>query len=208
MGFGRFMASQFRKPSGWFGSLAISPLMNRANRKIIDTTLVLLDLQPGHRVLEVGFGGGYGLARLAELAGQGAVAGVDFAPDMVRRAERRFRKEIVQGRIQVQLGDVSSLPFAAETFDRALTINTIYFWPDTLHGLREVLRVLKKGGRAAVSIRSKATMQKVAFTKHGFRLFSPGEVGDLMRQAGFRQVAVDHRDQDKLYDQGIVIGSR
>src|SRR5260221_413651 len=116
--------------------------MNFANRRIVDTTPPLLDPQPQHQVLEVGFGGGYGLARLTELLTDGMVSGVDFAPDMVRQAERRFHKQIAQGRLQVQLGDVSRLPFPAETFDRVLTINTIYFWPDALQGLSEILRVL------------------------------------------------------------------
>ena len=100
--------------------------------------------------------------------------------------------------------------FPAETFDRVLTINTIYFWPDALQGLSEILRVLKKEGRAAVSIRSKEKMEKVAaaVTKHGFRLFSPDEVAALMRQAGFRDVRVDHRDQDKFPDQAIILGTR
>jgi ubiquinone/menaquinone biosynthesis C-methylase UbiE len=127
---------------------------------------------------------------------------------MVREAEHRFRKQIAQGRLQVQLGDVSRLPFPAETFDRVLTVNTIYFWPDTSQGLSEILRVLKKDGRAAVSIRSKDKMQKLSFTQHGFRLFWPDELAALMREAGFRDVRIDHRDQDKPYDQAIVLGTR
>ena len=208
MSLGRFLASQFRQPSGWFGSLVAGRLMNFANRRIVDSTLALLAPQPQHRVLDVGFGGGYGLARLAELLTDGTVSGVDLAPDMVREAERRFRQQIAQGRLQVQLGDVSRLPFPAETFDRVLTINTIYFWPDVPQGLSEILRVLKKNGRAAVSIRSKDKMEKVAFTKHGFRLFSPDDVAALMREAGFRDVRIDHRDSDRLYDQAIVLGTR
>ena len=207
MALGRFLASQFRRPSGWFGSLALAPLMNRANRPLIEATLRLLDLQPRHDALEVGFGGGHALARLAELVKEGTVTGVDFAPDMVRRAQRRFRKQIANGRMRVEQGDLSCLPYAENTFDRVLTINTIYFWPDTLQGLRQILRVLKKGGRAAVSIRSRDKMEKVAFTRHGFRLFSPPEVADVMRRAGFQDVVVDHRDQDKIYDQGIILGS-
>ena len=109
MGMGRFIAAQFRRPSGWFGSLALGPLMNRANRRIVDSTLGLLELKPGQNVLEVGFGGGHGVARLAESVTEGVVHGVDFAPDMVRRAERRFRREIAEACIQVRLGDVSSL---------------------------------------------------------------------------------------------------
>jgi ubiquinone/menaquinone biosynthesis C-methylase UbiE len=204
----RFMASQLRMPTGWFGSLVVSRMMNRVNRQIIDATLALLELSPENHVLEIGFGGGSALAGLAKRLPRGLVSGVDPSPDLVRQAERRFRREIAEGRVRVQLGDVSHLPFPDAAFDRVFTINTIFFWPDALQGLGEIRRVLKDGGLAAVSLRSKEKMQKYAVTKYDFQLFSKDEVADLMRQAGFRNVRVDHRDQDKWYDQVIVVGTR
>jgi arsenite methyltransferase len=97
----RFMASQLRQPHGWFGSFVVCRVMNRVNRKIIDTTLTLLNLSPGHYVLEIGFGGGSALASLARRLQSGVVSGVDISLDMVHEAERRFRREIAQGRITV-----------------------------------------------------------------------------------------------------------
>jgi arsenite methyltransferase len=203
----RFMASQLRKPTGWFGSRVVSRMMNRGNRQIIEGTLALLELRPQDDVLEIGFGGGSALLELSRRLRSGVVAGIDISPDLVRRAQSRFRREIAEGRVRVQLGDISHLPFPAAAFDRAFTINTIYFWPDALQGLSEIRRVLKDGGLAAVSLRSKEKMQRYAVTKYDFQLFSKGEVADLMRQVGFRNVSVDHRDEDKWYDQVIVVGT-
>jgi SAM-dependent methyltransferase len=206
--FQRHIASQLRQPSGWFGSIVVSRLMNRVNRKIIDSTIALLELRPQHRVLEIGFGGGSALVRLVRTLSGGQVSGIDPSSDLVRQAERRFRREIAQGRVQIQLGNVSGLPFPDAIFDRVFTINTIYFWSDALQGLVEIRRVLKDSGRAAISIRSREHMEKVALTNYDFRLFSPEEVADLMRQAGFRDVRIDHRDRGKLYDQAIIFGTR
>jgi SAM-dependent methyltransferase len=136
------------------------------------------------------------------------VCGVDLSPGVVRQAERRFREEIAAGRLRVQLGDISHLPFPDGTFDRVFTINTIYFWPDTSRGMAEIRRVLKANGKAAVGIRSREKMEQHSVTKHDFRLFSGEEVADVMRQAGFADVKIDHSDQDKWYDQVIVVGSR
>jgi ubiquinone/menaquinone biosynthesis C-methylase UbiE len=201
------MASQLRKPTGWFGSLVVSRMMNRGNRQIIEGTLALLELRPQDHVLEIGFGGGSALLEVSRRLRSGVVSGIDISPDLVRRAESRFRREIAEGRVRVQLGDISHLPFPAAAFDRAFTINTIYFWPDALQGLSEIRRVLKDGGLAAVSLRSKEKMQRYAVTKYDFQLFSKDEVADLMRQVGFRNVGVDHRDEDKWYDQVIVVGT-
>ncbi|HXM95725.1 MAG TPA: class I SAM-dependent methyltransferase [Candidatus Dormibacteraeota bacterium] len=204
----RFMASQLRKPHGWFGSLVLSRVMNRVNQQIIDSTVALLELSPQHHVLEIGFGGGSGLRQLLERLPQGEVSGIDFSIDMVQQAKGRFRREIAGGRLRVQIGDVSRLPFPDGVFDRVFTINTIYFWRDALQGLGEIRRVLKAGGLTAVSHRSKEKMEKYAVTKYDFRLFPPHEVADLMRQAGFGDVHVDHQDRDKWTDQVIVVGKR
>jgi ubiquinone/menaquinone biosynthesis C-methylase UbiE len=204
----RFMASQFRKPNGWFGSLLFGGLMNRINGKIIDSTIELLELKPQHHVLEIGFGGGSSLQRIATILNGGTISGIDFSPEMVRQAERRFRREIAEGRIHVQLGSVAQIPFPDLSFDRIFAVNTIYFWPDALQGVAEIYRVLKPGGRAAISIRSREKMEKYAVAKYGFALFSPDDVANLMQQSGFLHIRIDHRDREKLYDQAAILGAR
>jgi ubiquinone/menaquinone biosynthesis C-methylase UbiE len=150
MGMQQFMAAQLSKPSGLFGSLVLGRIMNRVNRKIVERTLELLELSPNHQVLEIGFGGGVALSLLTKRLTSGVVSGVDFSADMVRCAERNFQREIGEGRVRVQFGDVSELPFPEGVFDRVFTINTIYFWPDTSRGLAEIRRVLKNDGRAGL----------------------------------------------------------
>jgi arsenite methyltransferase len=206
MAFKRFMAAQMRKPSGWFGSVFLRPLLNRMNIAIVESTLTRSELEPHHSVLEIGFGGGAALALVAKRLTTGVVTGVDFSPEMVRGAERHFRHQIASGRVRVQLGDIAALPFAAATFDRVFTINTIYFWPNTLQGLGEIRRVLKPGGLAVIALRSRENMERVAFTQHGFRLFSPQEVPALMEQAGFISVKVSHERQRTRFDEVLVSG--
>ncbi|HET7213153.1 MAG TPA: class I SAM-dependent methyltransferase [Terriglobia bacterium] len=204
----RFIASQLRRPHGWFGSLVLSPVMNRVNGQIVESTLALLQLRPEHQVLEIGFGGGLGLRRLARLLAGGRATGVDISPDVVRDGERSFRREIAAGRLRILGGEVSKLPFSDAEFDRVFTVNTIYFWPDTLQGLGEIRRVLKNGGLAAVGLRSREKMEKHAVSRYNFRLFSAEEVAGLMKQAGFRDIKVQHRDQDRVWDEVIVTGRR
>jgi hypothetical protein len=51
-------------------------------------------------------------------------------------------------------------------------------------------------------------MQWSGFDRHGFRLFAPEEVLELMQKAGFREVVLDHRYQEKKYDDVVVVGTR
>lgn len=195
-----------RKPSGWFGSVILRRLLNRMNMAVVDSTLARVGFEPHHHVLEIGFGGGAALALASKRLTTGVISGVDFSPEMVREAERHFRHEIASGRLRVQLGDIAALPFASATFDRVFTINTIYFWPDTVRGFEEIRRVLKPGGLAVIALRSRENMERVAFTQHGFRLFSPPEVSPLMRQAGFTNVNVTHEKQGTRFDEVLVSG--
>ena len=204
----KFMAAQFRQPTGWFGSLVMTRMMNRVNRKIAERTIELLQIGENEPALEIGFGGGVALQLLLEGSRCGGIAGVDFSADMVRRAERKFSNAITVGRLHVKLGDVSHLPFARGLFARVFTINTIYFWPDAKQGLAEMWRVLSESGRAAISIRSKEKMEKYGVTRHGFRLYSGEEIAALMQEVGFRDVQVDRQDPEHWYDQVVVLGTR
>ena len=204
----KFMAAQFRQPTGWFGSLVMTRMMNRVNRKIAERTIELLQINAGDRILEIGFGGGVALSLLLEQRKGGEITGVDFSTGMVRQAKKKFANAIAGGRLQLNEGEVTRLPCADERFTRVFTINTLYFWPDAKQGLREIRRVLAEGGRVAVSIRSKEKMEKYGVTKHGFTLYSGEEVARLMLETGFREVQVDRQDPDHWYDQVIILATR
>jgi ubiquinone/menaquinone biosynthesis C-methylase UbiE len=57
---------------------------------------------------------------------------------------------IKQGRVQFHHASVSELPFADNQFDLVTAVETQYYWPDLPNDMREILRVLKPGGRLAV----------------------------------------------------------
>jgi ubiquinone/menaquinone biosynthesis C-methylase UbiE len=122
--------------------------MARANRKCAAWVIDLLDVQPSDKVLEVGFGPGVGIQLLTSSASAGYVAGVDPSMEMV--AQARNKKAIESGRADLRHGSVASLPFADNTFDKALAINSMQVWPDAVAGLREMRRVIKPGGEVAL----------------------------------------------------------
>jgi ubiquinone/menaquinone biosynthesis C-methylase UbiE len=80
----------------------------------------LLEVGPNDRVLEVGFGPGVIIQRLAELAAAGHVAGVDQSREMVEQARARNATAIRDGRVDLRHGSVENLPFDDDSFDKAL----------------------------------------------------------------------------------------
>jgi tRNA G46 methylase TrmB len=82
MAFARFMARQLARPSGLFGRLFLAPLWNRRNSALNDIAFDQLVVRTDDRVIEIGFGGGYLLDRIAQVATDGFLAGVDASQTM------------------------------------------------------------------------------------------------------------------------------
>lgn len=124
--------------------------MARTNRTCAAWVIDLLQVQHSDKVLEVGFGPGVGIQLLTGLASAGYVAGVDPSNEMVAQATTRNKKAIETGRVDLREGSVASLPFADNTFDKALAINSMQVWPDAVAGLREMRRCMRAGGTVAL----------------------------------------------------------
>jgi ubiquinone/menaquinone biosynthesis C-methylase UbiE len=83
------------------------------------------------------------------------------------------------------------MPFEDGSFDRVLTVHTIYFWPDPELALREILRVLKPGGRLILVTDTRGPPKAIA--KHGFSSYSEEQQSELLRTVGFSGIAIERR---------------
>src|SRR6516162_6299545 len=139
----------FGRPQGALGRLG-GVIMARTNADSGAWVADLLEVTANDRVLGVGFGPGVVLQRLAKLAAAGHVAGIDQSREMVEQARARNATAVQSGLVELRHGSVEDLPFDDNSFDKALTINSMQLWPDVIAGLREVRRVMKAAGSIAV----------------------------------------------------------
>jgi len=159
----RLLMRMFGRPTGVLGRFG-GRIMARANRRAAARVIGLLDVQPGDRVLEIGFGPGVALGALAERASPGTVAGIDPSREMVAQASARNAAAMRAGRVALRQGSADNLPFAGNSFDEVVAINSVQVWPDPVAGLREVRRVLKPGGRLALGFTPYAAQSNAAVT--------------------------------------------
>ena len=190
----RTISDQLSRPSGRRGRV-VAALMNRGNRGLNERAIELLDVRAGARVLDLGFGGGLTFDPLLE---RGAtIVGVDRAEDMVAAATSRRREDVDAGRIALHAADVTALPIDDGAVDRALTVNTVYFWPDLAPAFAELHRVLAPGGRIVIGIRDGSVMERV--DKAVFTLRPPQEIAAALGSAGFSGAEVHSAPDGKSH---------
>jgi SAM-dependent methyltransferase len=88
--------------------------------------------------------------KLAGIARAGKVYGLDVSGECVSVARRTNRRWIKLGRVDNRHSSVSCVPFCEHLFDLVTAVETHFFWPDLVADLREVLRVLKPGGKLII----------------------------------------------------------
>lgn len=184
--------AQYRQPSGLIGQW-IGRRMARQHRAENAWTVSLLDAQPTDQILEVGFGPGIAVEMLARVSTQGRIVGVDVSAAMVAAATRRNQAAVRAGRVELRQGEAANLPYSDATFDKAYSIHSIYFWPNTMQGLCEIRRVLKRFGKLIVTILPKERWPASPDGTLGTpdcRVFGGDELARLMHEAGFASTAI------------------
>jgi len=114
----RFMAEQYANPSGLFGRLITAGLLNRANQRSNQAVYKALDIQPQHRTLEVGFGGGSLLFQIARHSGSSEVYGIEKSQSMLQRAQAKIQGDKKLSAIKLSFAGIDSLPYEDAYFDR------------------------------------------------------------------------------------------
>jgi ubiquinone/menaquinone biosynthesis C-methylase UbiE len=116
--------------------------MYRMNRQ--DEVAALLGVRPGEDVLEVGYGPG-GLVRRLARTTTGRVCGVDPSPQMRKMARKHAP------RADLRLGTAAHTGFGDAEFDCVVSVNNVGIWPDLEAGLDELRRVTRPGGRVVIA---------------------------------------------------------
>jgi SAM-dependent methyltransferase len=110
----------------------------------------LAEFSPNARVLEVGSGPGRLAVKLAELAPDVQVTGIDITPEMVERANALAARSGVADRVAFRVGDVAALPVADASVDVVVSTFSLHHWQNPAGGLAEIYRVLRPGGVARI----------------------------------------------------------
>lgn len=182
----RYIGSQFGNPRGFVGKICCI-CMNIINRKMY--MKIVSYLSDEKELLDIGYGNGFLIKEMYKKTGA-HIKGIDISEDMKLAASKRNAKGVSRNDIELSVGDCCDLKYEDGAFDAVTTVNTIYFWSDTVKGLSEIKRVLRDNGTFYNAVYTKEWMGKTSYTKEGFKLFEKDEYIELAKVAGFNDVKI------------------
>lgn len=162
-------------------------------------------LKPGETVLDLGSGGGFDCFLAARQVGEsGQVIGVDMTPEMLARARHNAGKGGFAN-VEFRLGEIEHLPVADQTVDVIISNCVINLSPEKEQVFREAFRVLKPGGRLAISdmVTSLPLPEEL---KRDAALYAGciagaapvAELKQMLEAAGFEQIEIAPKDSREL----------
>lgn len=166
----------------------------------------IADLKVGETVLDLGSGGGFDCFLASPKVGSnGTVIGVDMTPEMITKARKNAEKNHFNN-VEFRLGEIENLPVADNMLDVIISNCVINLSPNKRKVFQEAYRVLKEGGRLAISdIVMTASLPEEL--QSNMQLYSGcisgastiEELTELMKQAGFKNISIIPKDDSKEF---------
>jgi SAM-dependent methyltransferase len=163
-------------------------------------------LKPAETVLDLGSGAGFDSFLAARQVGQkGKVIGIDMTPEMITRARENARTGEFEN-VEFRLGEIEDLPVDDNSIDVILSNCVINLSPDKFAVYQEAFRVLKPGGRLAISDMV-ASGEMPPEIKEDMDLHSScvagalqvDELNQILKKAGFKDIRIHPKDESREF---------
>lgn len=190
-----------RKPHGEAGAEMLAG-MNEHHSPVTDWSLGFFEFRDEDKVLDIGCGGGETIRKISQKLKNGRIYGADYSELSVKLSTQHNANSVECGKVSVVEASVENLPFEDNFFDKIITVESFYFWPDPQENLKEVSRVLAKSGRFLIvaDINGDAELDETDIEGiQKYQLFNPtlAEFRTLLENAGFTDVKIHTQDGRK-----------
>ena len=166
----------------------------------------IASLKKGETVLDLGSGGGFDCFLAAQAVGvSGQVIGVDMTPEMISKARNNAEKAGFNN-VDFRLGEIEHLPVADNSVDVIISNCVINLSPEKEKVFEDAFRVLKSGGRLAISD-VVTTTELPENIKNDLELYSGcvsgastiDELNSILKKSGFRNILIKPKDESRKF---------
>lgn len=176
------LAKQLKRPTGKQG-LQVGESMYRTNLSMIRHAFSMSQLQDGLNILEIGHGNAKHLDEVLNQTKEVSYTGLEISEVMQSEAKRNNLHRTPLPSFLIYSGDKT--PFQDHTFERIITINTLFFWKRPIDFLQELYRILKADGLLTVTFGIKEYLENMPFSQYGFQLYSVEDFQNLVSNTSF-----------------------
>ena len=187
----KILAKNLANPEGEIGK-NVAKMMNETNISMTKETIKALHLTDNDEVLELGHGNAGHLSYLLDFAENINYTGLEISETMKTEAENINQKYISQAKFH--LYDGNKIPFEKESFDKIMTVNTIYFWRNPVEFFNEIYRVLKNNGSFVLTFAKKDFMKTLPFTAD-FKLYNYEDIEELVAQTNYKRMIKSDKEE-------------
>ena len=178
--------------------MVMSIVFDQGNAFLNDFVNELMSVHIDDRIIEIGFGTGKLIYKMAQQIDKGVVEGIDFSRTMASIARKRNKKNIAKGKVKIFEENFDEMPYEKEKFTKACSVNTLYFWPDPVHTARRIAEILKPDGKLILAFEDIEQLKQRKLNQEVFHLYSNEEVQNLLINAGFsKDVSIISRKKGK-----------
>ena len=181
MSFSDFFSKQARKPKGLFGKLIMSLIFSKGNAALNQFTYELMSVQKDDKILEIGFGTGTLINKIAQQLDKGIIEGIDFSDTMISIAQKKNKEYIMNGKVNLFNASFDEISLKTDNYDKVCSVNTLYFWENPEKTIRKVAGILKPAGRLVLAFEDKPGKKNDSI----FKIYTKEEVHDFLIQGGF-----------------------
>ena len=197
----RFNGADPSHPFGEDGKNMLD-LMNKHHYEMTGWGLSKISISDSDRILDIGCGGGMTVKRLHDKYPGAEITGVDYSETSIEKSIELNKKEADNGVLKFVHASVEALPFEDNYFDKIITVESFYFWPDPQENLKEVYRILNNDGTFALIAEvydsgNISEAQRKNIEKYG--LFNPTaqKFKELFENAGFKNIVLNFKEDEE-----------
>lgn len=187
---------QLSFPSGENG-IEMANVMNETNIVMTQETLASLQLNPNENILELGHGNCRHLCDILDNCEDLNYTGLEISETMHSEAEKINQNFIENKTACFHLYDGNKIPFDDNSFDKIMTVNTLYFWNNPLELLNEIHRVTKPDGLFVIAFIKASYMKTLPFVKDRFTAYSNQDMKTLVEKSNYSLVEISDK-QDSV----------